>query len=164
MNKIFFAGLISLIGCLANAQQVYYDQSAFRICSSQSDDRDKRKCMEQIKGKKYDQLVIGICSTQSDDSDKRACLWLIENKRYLSPVEVSICSTQSDDSDKRRCLKNASTAQIGSYVSPVPVSLNVDQQVADAISAIQSNNYGRAESILQNLRNQIQILQQSGLQ
>ncbi len=166
-NYVFLVlGFISTFGNPSMAQSVFYDRDALRICSRQIHDYEKRKCMEQIKEKRYDNSVIDICAKQTFDFEKINCLAIIENKRFLAPAETYICRTQFFDYDKRRCLQNASTTSIYSVSIPVPSAplYVIEGQVTNAINAIQAKNYGRAESILQNLKNQIQSLQQMGLQ
>lgn len=163
--RMFFLGLFAaaaLINSQVEAQAIYYNPEALRICRAQYVDSDKASCMQQIKGQQFDSQVIGICAAQYVDSDKRTCLRIIENKRFLSPEEISFCKTRYVDSQKRECLANASTSTFRSQNDDESFQKSlafVEQQVSTAINALQRGNLERTENVLKDLKIRLRNMQ-----
>ncbi len=167
MKALFFCALVSLLGSISHAQSVYYDPTIAKMCTDQTFDSDKRSCLSEIKDQHYDSSVVDICTSQTFDSDKRSCLRSIANKVFQSPIETKLCRDQLFASDKIRCLSSASTLP---YIQPSNETAggsnsgslsipSLNYQVTRALTAMRSQNYGLADSILQNLKDRLDQVQ-----
>lgn len=164
MTKFLFLVFVLSSGAFAHAQNVFYDQEAYKVCKNLTFESEVTRCMDVIKNNYFDSTVVSICNSETFSTEKIDCLGLIANKRFISEEELSICRSKTFSSEKNRCLRETSTRRMDSSNGQSEYgycAVSRDEardfisKIDDVIYAYRRNDIRTGERILESLRREI---------